>query len=58
MNQPHDNEMRKVEITMWLFNNLTAGDLETVLNFSRAMKDGSADREVVRTNRKQPPLND
>jgi hypothetical protein len=50
--------MRKVEITMWLFNNLTAGDLETVLNFSRAMKDGSADREVVRTNRKQPPLND
>lgn len=57
MNQGQ-NEMRKVEILMWLFNNLTINDLETILNFSRAMKDRSADPEVVRANHKQPPLND
>ena len=57
MNQGQ-NEMRKVEILMWLLNNLDTADLETILNFSRAMKDRSADPEVVRTNRKQPPLND
>lgn len=48
------DEMKKLDILIWLFNNLTAGQLEVLKNMARAM----TERPDSVTEKKRPPLND
>jgi hypothetical protein len=48
------DEMKKIETLIWMFNNLTTGQMETLKNMALAM----IEPPVSITEKKRPPLND
>jgi hypothetical protein len=47
-------EMKKIDLIVWMFNNLTSQHLEALKNMARAM----TERPEPVTEKKRPPLND